>query len=86
MKYKCNYPDGGGGQHDCGIWEMKETKKTKRMILKVKPFFDVVWDELIFYKEHQEKNHHPWKEYDDGSIVIYPYQCGIPYCFEQIID
>lgn len=28
MKYKCHYTDGGGTEHNAGIWEKKETKKT----------------------------------------------------------
>lgn len=88
MKYKCHYTSGGGTEYNGGIWEKKETAAKIIFTCIEKSFFECLWDKLVLWKEGWEKNNkrHWWQDFEDGSFLIYPDQCGTPHYFEPIYE
>ena len=81
--YKCTYTSGGGTEYSDGIWELKQTPKTKTLIkISEAGVFDMhsAGDKI----KVGTGTGNPLKDTGDGTFVVYLMQAGVPYYFEPM--
>jgi hypothetical protein len=86
LKFTCTHTTGDGKEIDEGTWEVK-TKTDKTLILE-----KVMEGSVFEYYEvgsiikcgRLKQNGNTLREWSDGTLTIYPNQCGTPFYFEQV--
>jgi hypothetical protein len=76
------YVDGGGTEHDGGLWHIFQTDRSTTFTCVEEPFFDLCCPSMMKLK-HDGEFVNDWQ---DGSFTVYPHQSGTPHIFDPIVQ
>ncbi len=77
------YASGGGTWYEGGTWEARETQKRITLTLIDDPFWEPNFKKLVLEKDKSKTRGNPYEQDDDGTLTVYPNQCGIPHIFTK---
>jgi len=92
--HKCTSTDGGGTEHNEGLWSIVRSPKTITFLRDVD---DEDWFDRWLFKVKAERIEDKGDvryagygnviiDHEDGTFTAYPSQCGTPYYFEPIAE